>query len=176
MDTPIGRIGFATCYDLNFSELRLAYRDLQPDLILFPSVFRGGLQTQWWGYETRSYLVSSIVDPGSRIISPVGRIIKEIDGINSIMTHTFQLDYQVFHYDYNNLLLEILHQRYGNLIEIDSREPEGVFLLTARGDVSIKQIAQDCGLEEIESYFKRARAVQQNTLKGQFPSPGPKAW
>ena len=111
LDTYIGRIGFATCYDLNFSVLRTAYRDLNPDLILFPSYFRGGLQCRWWAFETRSYLVSSVIDPGSVIVNPIGRVIKKIDCINSIMTQTIELDYKVLHHDYNNLKIDELRDK-----------------------------------------------------------------
>ncbi|MFH0963602.1 MAG: carbon-nitrogen hydrolase family protein, partial [Planctomycetota bacterium] len=77
LDTPFGRLGFALCYDLNFAELRLAYRDLHPELILFASAFRGGLQTNSWAYETRSYFLSSVIDPKSVIVNPLGRTIAD---------------------------------------------------------------------------------------------------
>ncbi len=176
LETKIGRIGFATCYDLNFAKLRAAYRDLNPDFILFPSYFRGGLQCRWWAFETRSYLISSVIDPGSVIVNPVGRVLKKNDCINSIMTQTLELDYKVLHYDYNNLKLDELRKQYGNVIDIDSAEAEGVFLLSSTGDITTDQIIKEMGIEEIGCYFKRASDIIRKANNGEFPNKGPAAW
>lgn len=176
LDTDIGRIGFATCYDLNFTELRTAYRNMNPDLILFPSYFRGGLQCRWWAFETISYLASSVIDPGSVIVNPIGRVIKKIDCINNIMTQTIELDYKVLHYDYNNFKIDELREKYGSVIDIDSAEAEGVFLLSSKGDTTIDKIIDDIELEEVNSYFNRAIEIRNNAFKGKFPNKGPAAW
>jgi predicted amidohydrolase len=160
LDTELGRIGFAICYDLNFPELRLAYAELCPDLILFSSMFRGGLQTRWWAYETRSYFVSSVVDPSSRIINPVGRIVREITGYTQMMTTTVELDFGVFHLDYNAAKLEQLRRKYGRELEIDFMEAEGVMLISAIGDTPLASIVADLELESLADYLARAEACR----------------
>ena len=157
IDTEIGRLGFATCFDLNFSELRLAYGDLHPDAILFCSAFRGGLQTRWWAYETRAHIISAVLGPGSRIVNPVGRVLKQIDCINNLITHTLELDCAVLHYDHNWKLCERLRAKYSPMIDVDSTEAEGVFLLSATGDITVDEIIADIGLERVDEYFARAR-------------------
>lgn len=157
LDTELGRIGFATCYDLNFPELRLAYQKLQPDVILFCSMFRGGLQTQWWAYETRAHFVSSVFDPSSRIINPVGRILREITGYVRQMTSTLELDCGVFHLDYNRPKLPQLWEKWGSELEIDFAEAEGVMLLSATGQTPLETIVKDIDLEPLADYFARSR-------------------
>ena len=156
LDTELGRIGFAICYDLNFPELRLAYQELAPDVILFCSMFRGGLQTRWWAYETRAHFVSSVFDPSSRIINPVGRILREITGFTRQMTATLELDCGVFHLDGNGAKLEQLRRKWGRQLEIDFVEAEGLMLLSAIGQTPLATIVADLELEPLADYFARA--------------------
>ena len=171
VDTELGRIGFAICYDLNFPELRLAYQELRPDVILFCSMFRGGLQTRWWAYETRAHLVSSVIDPSSRIINPVGRILREITGYTRQITTTLELDCGVFHLDYNGAKLAELRRKWGRELEIDFVEAEGVMLLSAVGDTPLAKIVADLDLEPLADYFDRARKCRDRAANG-GPQPG----
>ena len=159
IDTPIGRIGIVICFDMNFIELQQAYRKLSPDLILFNSYYRGGLQVKSWAFETRSYMVTSIIDPGSVIVNPLGRQAQHIDLFAKHITHTIEMDYDVFHFDLNHAKWPALREKYGKCIALEPAEHEAVFLLSATGDVPLKQIVDDIGLEPIEPYLARARKV-----------------
>jgi predicted amidohydrolase len=175
-ETEFGRIGFAICYDLNFAELRLAYRDLNPDLILFASMFRGGLQTRWWAYETRSYLVSSVVDPKSLIVNPLGRVVAETDTWSRSVTRTINLDYEVVHLDYTNKNLLQARLKYGADFDFDWSDAEGVLLVTARGERSARELISEYGWETVEEYFARSRRVRDDALAGRALPAGPSPW
>ena len=166
LDTELGRLGFAICYDLNFPELRLAYQRLEPDVVLFCSMFRGGLQTRWWAYETRAHFVSSVIDPSSRIINPVGRILREITGYTRQITATIELDCGVFHLDFNGAKLKDLRRKWGREVEIDFVEAEGVMLLSAIGDAPLATIVADLELEPLADYFDRAEACRDQAQQG----------
>lgn len=43
IECDFGRVGIAICYDLNFDELMKRYAEQHPDLIIFPSMYHGGL-------------------------------------------------------------------------------------------------------------------------------------
>ncbi|MCX6991662.1 MAG: carbon-nitrogen hydrolase family protein [Kiritimatiellaeota bacterium] len=176
LDTEIGRIGFAICYDLNFIELRAAYRDLKPDMTLFSSMWPGGLLTRAWALETRAYLVCAVVDYPSCIVNPVGRVLKIMDNIDDHLTHTLELDCGVFHYDYNNRQIKRLCCEFGKDIDMEPAGAEGVFLLSATGSVPLATVVQAIGLEPAESLFARSRAECRNALAGRFPEVGPPAW
>ena len=166
IDTAIGRIGVVICFDLNFIELQQAYRKLAPDLILFNSYYRGGLQVKSWAFETRSYMVTSIIDPGSVIVDPLGRQVQHIDWFEKHISHTIELDYDVFHFDLNHSRLLALREKYGKCVTLQPAEHEAVFLLTATGDVPLKQIVDDIGLEPIESYLAQARKAAADARPG----------
>ena len=176
LDTEFGRLGFAICYDLNFAELRLAYRDLAPEAILFCSAFRGGLQTRWWAYETRAYLVSSCIDPKSVIVNPLGRVIDQTDSYTRLTTRTLDLDFEVVHYDYTNVTLDEVRARLGGALDFEWAEPEGVMLVTARGERSASSIVTEAGWEPVEAYFARSRTARERAVKGEAIEKGPAPW
>lgn len=176
LDTEFGRLGFAICYDLNFAELRLGYRDLAPDLILFASAFRGGLQTRWWAYETRSHLASSVIDVQSVIVNPLGRTLLATDAWTRLATITLNLDCEVVHYDYANITLAEVCARHGKDFDFEWSEPEGVFLVTSKGDQSARSLVESAGWERVEDYFKRARLLRERALSGVKIEKGSAAW
>ena len=178
LDTEIGRIGFAICFDLNYCELRRRYAELRPDVILFSSYYRGGLQCNFWAFETHAHFASAVIDPCSQIINPLGRMLNWTDGRRDrVLTQTIELDCRVLHYDYNVTKLKQLRDKWGQHIDIELDQPAGVFLLTARGGHSVDEIIDDVGLERVEDYFDRCRkAIHQVRQTGQSPAPGPAAW
>jgi predicted amidohydrolase len=176
VDTEFGRVGFAICYDLNFPDLRLGYRDLHPDVILFGSAFRGGLQTQWWGYETRSYMISSCIDPRSVIVNPVGRVVAQTDAWARTLTHTINLDYEVVHFDYSNKRLDEARRRFGKAVEFEWAEPEGVMLLTSHGSTSVRDLVGELGWQKVEDYFAESRHKRGLVLAGEKIASRPAPW
>lgn len=48
MDTPVGKIGMATCYDLRFPELSVILRRQGAEILTFPSAFTSTTGTHHW--------------------------------------------------------------------------------------------------------------------------------
>lgn len=53
IDTPVGKLGLETCYDMRFSELSIALRRRGAELLAFPSAFTIKTGMAHWG---KSYL------------------------------------------------------------------------------------------------------------------------
>ena len=60
IDCDFGRVAFAICFDLNFDELRLKYVKAKPDLLIFSSMYHGGLMQPYWAYSCRCHFVGAI--------------------------------------------------------------------------------------------------------------------
>lgn len=176
VDTEFGRIGFAICYDLNFPELRLKYRDLNPDLILFSSMFRGGLQAQWWAFETRSHFASACVDPRSIIANPVGRIVAATDVISRSVTATINLDCEVLHLDYCNKRLDEARARHGKHFSFEWAEAEGVMLVSSLGAMTVPELIREYGWETAEEYLRGSRRKRESAAAGERIPKGPAPW
>ncbi|MDO8994169.1 MAG: carbon-nitrogen hydrolase family protein, partial [Daejeonella sp.] len=98
-----GTVGMAICFDLNYDELRLKYAQQQPDIILFSSVYHGGLMQSVWAYSCRSYFVSAIgvVQLPSEVLNPLGEIVASSTNYFNYTLATINLDYELAHLDYN---------------------------------------------------------------------------
>ena len=76
-ETPVfacdfGRVAFAICFDLNFDGLRLKYVKAKPDLIVFSSVYHGGLMQAYWAYSCRAHFVGAVAGLPCEIRNPRG--------------------------------------------------------------------------------------------------------
>ncbi|ORY91835.1 carbon-nitrogen hydrolase [Syncephalastrum racemosum] len=66
MDTPLGRTGLQTCYDLRFAELSIRQRRLGAEILTFPSAFTVKTGMAHWepllrarAIETQSYVIAA---------------------------------------------------------------------------------------------------------------------
>jgi predicted amidohydrolase len=164
-----GRIGFAICFDLNFRDLRDCYADEGIDILLFPSMFRGGLQLRAWAYELGCYLVSATPGEQSAIVNPLGRTLAESQissgPTGSIISLELNLDYQVMHLDYNSEKLAEVKRAFGTQVRIEVAGPEGIFLLSSRHpERDSASIAREFGMETRHEYFRRASAMRSRAL------------
>ena len=55
-----GTVACAICFDLNFQELLEKFQKIKPDIILFSSMYHGGLVQSYWAYSCRAFFVGSI--------------------------------------------------------------------------------------------------------------------
>ena len=101
VDTAIGRFGGAICFDLNFEWLRRQYRELAPDILVFPSMYHGGLMQRVWAYECRAFFVSALPFHGGGIVDPLGVPLVATDCYTSVARARVNLDRAVVHLDIN---------------------------------------------------------------------------
>lgn len=157
-----GQLGFAICFDLNFHELLDAYRQLRPDLLIFPSNFHGGFMQQQWAYETRAHFVGCMGQRGinSEILSPLGVQLASSTNYYQRVTARLNLDCVVAHLDHNWEKLEALKARYGSEVSIDDPGRVGSVLISSRNAAhSAKEMAQIFEIELLDDYMARSRHV-----------------
>jgi predicted amidohydrolase len=156
-DTPIGRIGFVICFDLNFAELRTAYAKLDPEIMCFPSMFHGGFLQTFWAYECRCHFVSAAQMAGCGIVDPFGRPLKTSDEYTSVPMAALNLDYAMIHLDYNREKFPEILRDYGPQVTIDIPPHVGSALLTSwSDDLTAMDVVEEYGLELLDAYLARA--------------------
>lgn len=163
-----GRVGMAICFDLNYDELRSKYMKLQPDIILFSSVYHGGLMQSQWAYSCRSYLVSAIgsVNVPSEIINPLGEIISSNTNYFNYTVATINLDYKLAHLDYNWDRLSKLKTKYGDAVSIHDPGKVGAVMITSEDKtVSVEQMVKEFDIELLDAYFDRSRKFRFKELE-----------
>ncbi|MEK0315680.1 carbon-nitrogen hydrolase family protein [Cohnella sp. 56] len=157
-----GRIACAICFDLNFDRLRLQYAEAKPDLIIFSSMYHGGIMQPYWAYSCRSHFVGAIGGgQPSAVLSPVGEVLATSTNYFDYVTTTVNLDCAVVHLDYNMERLSRLKAKYGAKVKIADPGYLGSVLISCETDeCTIEDIIQQFDIELLDDYLKRASACR----------------
>jgi len=169
-DAPIikcdfGTIGCAICFDLNFEELRLKYAKARPDLIVFSSMYHGGLMQNYWAYSCRAHFAGSIAGLQGTIISPVGETIAKTTNYFKYITVDVNLDCEVIHLDWNWDKIRAAKEKYGSKFKMSDPGYLGAVLISSESDeVTINDIIKEFDFELLDDYFNRSLAHRHENL------------
>lgn len=155
-----GNVGCAICFDLNFDELRQVYEKLKPNIILFPSMYHGGMMQSYWAYSCKSFFIGSMAfrDIPSEIINPLGEVVVSSTNYFDYAVAKINLDNRLVHLDCNWEKLTRLKEKYGNKVIIKDPGKLGVVLLTSEDEkVTVDQMIKEFGIELLDDYFDRSR-------------------
>ena len=163
IECDFGRVGFAICFDLNFDELRLQYKKSRPDLLIFPSMYHGGLMQAYWAYSCRAHFVGAIGlnNLPNEYYSPVGTRLASSTNYEQNITATLNLDCVVAHIDFNREKFNRLKEKYGRDVTIFDPGELGSVLITSESEtVSVQQMIAEFEIELLDDYFERSLAHQ----------------
>ncbi|HUX19759.1 MAG TPA: carbon-nitrogen hydrolase family protein, partial [Spirochaetia bacterium] len=158
IECDFGRIVCAICFDLNFDSLRSHYASLRPDLIVFSSMYHGGLAQQLWAYACRSYFVGAIAGPTvpSEIRNPFGEVISTSTNYLNYTVADINLDYCLAHLDLNWLKLDELKKRYGSDVTIyDPGRIGSVLIQSNSEEMSARDMAREFDVLLLDDYFRQ---------------------
>lgn len=162
-----GKVATAICFDLNFNELLYKYKAKKPDMIVFSSMYHGGLKQVQWAYECRSYFAGAIKGVRGAILNPYGVEIAHTTNYTSHTTAKINLDYQICHIDYNMEKIINAKKKYKDALKIYDPGYVGSLLLSSEtSELSINDIIEEFEIETLDNYFERAlNHRNQNTIK-----------
>lgn len=171
VECDFGCVAGAICFDLNFDALRLKYKSLQPNLILFCSVYHGGLMQQYWAYSCRAHFVAAVAGLPSAMISPDGRTLATTTNYTDHITATLNLDCCLAHLDGNWEKLRALKKKFETDVTITDPGFLGSVLVTSESDsVSAEQMTREFEIELLDEYLQRSLAHQCNPEFREPPS------
>lgn len=163
IETDFGKLACVICFDLNFDELRLKYAVQQPDLIVFSSMYHGGLMQAYWAYSCRAHFVGAVCNLPCEIISPDGRTLAKSTNYFSHVTSTINLDCKLVHLDYNWEKLDAMRAKYGRKVKvIDPGQLGSVLISSESEDFSINDLIKEFDIELLDQYMERALAHHRN--------------
>lgn len=161
----IDKAGFATCFDLNFEELREEYVNLNPEVVFFNSMYHGGLVQKSWAYSTRSFFVSSICGRESAVMAPNGRILAKTSNYTDYCTANVNLDCELIHLDFHWDKLNELKKKYGESVSIDDIGYLGSVLVSCEmNDKSIDNLMEEFEMIKLDDYLNFARQERKKNL------------
>jgi hypothetical protein len=154
-----GRVAIAICYDLNFDELRMKYAKEKPDLIIFSSMYHGGVVQNMWAYTCRSHFVSSVYRGNpSEIRNPMGDVIASNTNYFDFAVARINLDCKLVHLDYNWSRLTALKGKYGTTVKIsDPGKLASVLITSENSKVTAEDMVKEFEIEMLDDYLNRAR-------------------
>ncbi|MHC4510853.1 MAG: carbon-nitrogen hydrolase family protein [Planctomycetota bacterium] len=164
IECDFGRVGMAICFDLNFDELRLKYAKGEPDLIIFASMYHGGLMQGYWAYSCRCHFVGAIAGraTASEIRNPLGRVVASNTNYFDYAVATVNLDCALVHLDYNWDRLRKLKTKYGPEVNITDPGCLGSVLVASEHEtISADEMIREFEIELLDDYFVRALAYRQ---------------
>ena len=163
-ETPVfqldfGRVGCAICFDLNYEETMRRYAARKPDLILFSSMYHGGLSQQYWAYSCRAYFAGAICGGQSRLLSPFGETLAATTDYYSFVTGKINLDYALVHIDRNAPKYRAAKEKYGEELVIHDPGQIGAVMLTYEGTgQTVMDIVREFDMQLLDDYFDECRA------------------
>jgi hypothetical protein len=161
MRCDFGTIACAICFDLQFDRLRLHYKELAPDLIVFASRYHGGMAQSLWAFTCRSWFAGAVLDLPCTIVSPLGETVAASTMNLFHATARINLDSALVHLDHNLERFDAAKAKYGPLLTI-REPPDGyldIALLSSEAeDRTIGEIMTEFEIEPLESYLARSLA------------------
>ena len=164
VDTAIGRMGGIICFDLNFTELMNSYRKLCPEIMVFSSMYHGGLMQAQWAYQLNTFFVSALPRFGCGILDPFGRPVKLTDCYSAVACATVNLDYIKIHLDHNQYKFSDIERKYRDEVVIDIPADIGSALIYSTvPHRTASDIVDEFELIRCKDYF--ARSIAENNQK-----------
>jgi predicted amidohydrolase len=160
LDCDFGSIGLAICFDLNFEDLLQQYVQKSPDLILFSSMYHGGLMQARWAYACRAHFIGAIgpAELPSDVLLPTGTIAASSTNYFNHVTTTINLDCQLVHLDCLFDKLSDLREHYGTGVNVFDPGLLGSVLLTAEAQgLTIQDVRDRFNLPTLDEYFERSQ-------------------
>ncbi len=155
-----GRVGIATCFDVNFPKVWKRLADLAAELVFWPSAYSAGASLQAHAINHHYSIVSCTQLSDCMVYDITGERIysKRSEGIN-VSRVTLDLDRGIYHENFNlDKRDKLLHDHPEDVVQEKWMRDEQWFVLkAARPGVSARGLGRDYGLEELRHYLDRSR-------------------
>jgi predicted amidohydrolase len=172
-ETDHGCVGICICFDLKFPEVGMALARAGARIVFFPSMFHGGARQEAWARDYGTFLVAS-QSQESTVVDMCGRKLVG-QGHGEHLVSQGQLppfafaeantDCKAYHLDYNQDLMGPIQAQYGSGVRFTIMRREATFVLESMmDDTSVEEIEAVFGLEDLWTYYDRARGERQSRL------------
>jgi predicted amidohydrolase len=173
-ETDLGRVAMLICFDLNFSEVRQALKRGRPDIVVFSSMYRGGLQAQSLAFEVGAFVLTAIAAELGLVIDRCGRIIKEATyetlGVATVNTNSVAL-----HMDYNWGKMDTMLAKYAPALTFDYHTREAYYVIEYTAERDVQELVKEFDLEPADTYLERSRRLRSESLT-RFQKAKTAAW
>ncbi len=165
IETDFGKVGVIICFDLNFRGIFEEIKKEGAKLVFFPTRFPGGKIARFRCLEFSIFMVSAFSGEGSMIIDPLGDVLEVSTLHEPVIEKEINLDFEVFHLDYNKEKIPTIKEKYGDKVQIKIASSEGIFLLSSwLKKISVSDLIKEFGLRRLEVYFAQSLQKRNSSL------------
>jgi predicted amidohydrolase len=162
-ETDLGMVGMLICFDLNFPEMRDALKSGKPDVVVFSSMYRGGLQAQALAFELGAYVVTAISSELGLVIDRCGQVIRE-STYETLCVAQINTNSIALHLDFNREKIDAMLAKYGSALSFDYHTREAFYVIGFTGDRDVRELVREFQLETADAYFDRSRRLRAEAL------------
>lgn len=177
-----GRVGFAICFDVFFTEVWQGLADRGAELVIYPSDSSGGNLLTAHALNYHYYIVSTTHVPDCQVFDITGEEIlyRKSDDLD-ICRITLDLDRGIYNvassiepYNGNGLKRDMLLKEHADdVMQEKFMERDEWFVLKAkRPGVSARELARSYGLEELRDFISHSRWLIAQRRGGEFTEKG----
>jgi predicted amidohydrolase len=163
-ETDFGRLAMLICFDLNFPEVHERLVAGRPDIAVFSSMYRGGLQAQALAFELGAFVVTSISAELGQVIDRCGRVLKE-STYETLAVAPINTNSVALHMDRNWDKMDAMLAKYGPELTFDYHTREAYYIIESTGERDIAELVREFELESFRDYFDRTRSLRDEALK-----------
>lgn len=163
-ETDFGRVALIVCFDMNFVEIRDELQQQAPDLVIFSSMYRGGLECQTWALDLGCHVLTAISAELGRVVDPGGKLL-QLATYEALITQRVNLNKRQLHMDGNWDKMDAMLDRYGSDLTFEFYTQEARYVIGyEKADRDVDDIVCEFDLETLPHYFARSRQVRQEKL------------
>jgi len=172
-ETDCGRVGMCICFDLKFPEVAMMLARAGARIVFFSSMFHGGMRHAAWARDYGVFLVVSqsqeavIVDMCGQRLAWQGHqepLVRQ-GALRPFAFADVNADCKAYHLDFNQGKLGDIEAKYGSGVRFSILRPEATFVMESLiDDVRVEEIEREFGLEDLWTYYDRARKVREDML------------
>ena len=159
-ETDFGRLGLATCFDVNFPEVWQRLADQGAELVVWPSAYSAGTSLQAHAINHHFYIVTATGRADCLVFDITGeQLLYEKSHDINVTRVVLDLDRGIYHTNFNVPRRDKLLDEHADDVEMEKLlDLESWFVLRVkRPGVSARALAREYGLEELRDYLTRSR-------------------
>jgi Carbon-nitrogen hydrolase len=170
-EADFGRIGIATCFDVNFPEVWRRLSEQRAEVVVWPSAYSAGCSLQAHAINHHYYIVTSTATPDCIAYDFTGeRLLYESAKDINVSRVSLDLDRGIYHENFNLEKRDKLLREHEQDVALEKwmRLEQWFVLKAKRPGVSARALARQYGLEELQPYIERSRVAIDNRRGWEF--------
>jgi Carbon-nitrogen hydrolase len=160
------KTGFMTCFDMNYQELVVRYKELGVKLIVFSSMFGGGKLVNSYAF-LHGLHFACVYSDWSRFVDPFGN---DHGGIGTrleayrfgnlppVLTHSINFDYERVYISEAHGAFPAITKKYGSKVKMEFEHCSSIAILESLSDqFTIQEIMSEFGLKRLDDYIEQSK-------------------